>query len=310
MAGDKVLTEGNRNGAQKGVRLAKAVSELREASKLFPLATSMIEGLNGAKEAAVEEIQDDNNALRAKLTGLNEKAASIEINAGRAATAAERVAAAEESLLETGRTLEEKATAAETSAASASASAEEVKTAISTLKIKVGDKEYSGTQALSVLAKLVTNVPATVKAEVERVVTADVKLDDGNTQKLSGAELTAYLVRELGIVSSAAGRAVADAEHVEQLLEQGGEMVTASNDAAIKAEQQAAEAKTAAEEATKSAGLVAELKGKLAEAEKNLKVMYGVVMAVLRNNNLNTDVTEEMVAEAEEEANASMEGEE
>jgi hypothetical protein len=309
LAGDRALTEGEKNGAQKSARLAKAVGELRDASKVFPLAQAMIEGLHGAKEAAVEEMKGDNNSLRAKLTGLTRMAADIEINAKNATAASERVAKAEESLLETGRALEEKATAAESAASSASTSAEEVKTAISTLKISVGEKEYTGTRALGVLASMVTKIPEFVNTEVARVVSAEVELDDGSKEKLVGTKLVSHVVSELGWVKRAAGKAVADAEHVEQLLEQGGEMVNASNDAAMKAEQQAADAKTAAEEAKESAGLVEELKGKLAESEKNLKVMYGVLMAVLRNNNLNTEVTEEMVAEAENEANASMEGE-
>ncbi|MFH0885173.1 MAG: hypothetical protein V1861_05685, partial [Candidatus Micrarchaeota archaeon] len=101
-----------------------------------------------------------------------------------------------------------------------------------------------------------------------------------------------------------AEKASLDAEHANELLTEGGRMVTESNDAAMKAETEAAKASEVAEE---SKGLVEGLKAQLVEAEKNLKVMYGVLMAVLKNNGLNTDVTEDMVAEAE--ASASREGE-
>ncbi len=308
MAGEKSLSDGKGNNAQKGARLQKAVAELQEGSKFFPLATSMIEGLQGAKEAAVEEMVADNNALRAKLTGLNKTAAEIEIHAKSARADAERVATAEQELQTIARSLDEKATGAESSAAKAATAAEEVQAAISTLKIKVGDKEYTGTQALGILVTAVTQIPQRVKTEVERVISGEVTEDDGTKVKKSGAELISHVVGELETVKSAAGEAVrqaekasVDAEHANELLTEAGAMVNESNDAAMKAEQAAAEAK----------GLAEGIKAEVAEVQKDLRVMFNVVMAVLRNNGLNTDVTDEMMAEAEAGAveDASKEGE-
>jgi len=308
MAGEKSLSDGKGNSAPTGARLQKAVAELREASKFFPAATSMIEGLQGAKEAAVEEMVADNNALRAKLTGLNRTAAEVEIHAKSASADAARVAAAELELQTIARSLDEKATGAETSAAKAATAAEEVQVAISTLKIKIGEKEFTGTQALGILVTAVTQIPQRVKTEVERVVSAKVETDDGKEAQMSGAELVSHLVTELGYAKGAAGEAVRqaekaslDAEHANELLTEAGAMVTESNDAAMKAEQAAAEAK----------GLAEGIKVELADVQKDLRVMFNVVMAVLRNNGLNTDVTDEMMAEAESgvEEDASKEGE-
>ncbi|MFH0884718.1 MAG: hypothetical protein V1861_03340, partial [Candidatus Micrarchaeota archaeon] len=212
MTGEKAIPDGDKTGPQKGARLQKAVTELREASKLFPLATSMIEGLQGAKEAAVEEMVGDNNALRSKLTGLTRMAADIEKNSQSVKADAERVAAAESELQTIARSLDEKATGAEASAAKAVASAEEVHAAISTLNIKVGEKVYSGSQALGILASLVTKIPERVRAEVERVVSAEITTDDAKTETKTGTALISHVVSELEIVKRAAGEACKDAE--------------------------------------------------------------------------------------------------
>jgi hypothetical protein len=139
-------------------------------------------------------------------------------------------------------------------------------------------------------------------------VSAEITTDDGKKEAKSGTALISHVVSELEIVKRAAGQAVSDAEHVNELLTEGGRMVTESNDSAMKAEQEAGKATAVAEE---SKGLVEGLKAELAEAQKDLRVMYNVFMAVLRNNGLNTDVTDEMMAEAEAgaEENASREGE-
>jgi len=299
LAGDKVLTEGEGNGAhgEKGARLKKAVAELRAAEKIFPLTGPMADGLLGAKEAAVEEVTVSLNAIRGKATGLEQIGKEVRDKAARLEEHAKKVADAEEKLGETGRTLDEKATGAAASAAAAAASAEEVNTAISSLKIKVGDKEYSGVQALSVLGKLVTRIPATVKDEVERVVSAEV---DGEVKK--GADLIAHVVMKADAAEAAAGKAVGDAEHAEELIELAGEQVRTCQERVNEAEEAAGNASAKADKAAQSAGLVEGLKAELAKTKKALDVAVGVIMTVLNKNGLNTEVTEDEMREIEAEA--------
>ncbi len=302
------MTDGEGNGAQtaqKGVRLQKAISELRAAEKIFPLTGPIAEGLLGAKEAAVEELTGSLNAIRGKATGLEQIGKDVRDKAAKVEEHSASVRKAEEGLLETGRSLDEKATAAASSAAAAAQSAEEVNTAISSLKIKVGEKEFSGVQALSVLGKLVARIPLAVREEVESVVSADV--GDGVVKK--GADLIAHVVMKADAAEAAAGKAVGDAEHVEELVELAGEQVNDARASADAAQVSADKAADKAEEAAKSAGLVEalkaeleEAKGKLAEAKHSLDVAVGVIMTVLNKNGLNTEVTEEEMREIEAEA--------
>jgi hypothetical protein len=288
LAGDKVPTEGEGNGVQtqKGARLQKAIAELKAAEKVFPLTGPIAEGLLGAKEAAIEEISGSLNSLRGKTTGLEQIGKDIRDKAAKIEEHSKKVADAEEKLGQTGRELDEKATGAAASAAAAVKSAEEVNTAITSLRIKVGEKEYSGVQALSVLGKLVTRIPATVKDEVEIVVSATV---DGEKKK--GADLIAAVVLKADAAEAAAGKAVDDAEHAIGLIELAGEQVNDARAQADKAVEAAGNASGKADEAAQSAGLVEGLKAELAKTKKALDVAVGMIMTVLEKNGLDAEIT-------------------
>lgn len=307
MAGEKPMSDVKGNGGPKGARLQKAVAELQEAQKLFPLSASMIEGLQGAKDAAVEEVTTDLNSLRAKLTGLNKLAADIEIAAGSAKRDADRVATAELALQETARGLEEKATGAESSAASAKAAAEEVQTAISTLRIRAGDKEYTGAQALGILATVISRIPERISKEVERVVTAEITTDEGKTEMVSGTNLVAYLVSELNIVKVAAGKACSDSDHANDLLQTATELVGEAQKIAGEADAKLAQAQAKIgaleEELVGARTEIGQLKEQVADSTKDARYMFGALTAMMRANGLNTEMTGEThaagIAEAE-----------
>jgi hypothetical protein len=299
LAGDKVPTEGEGNGiqTQKGARLQKAVSELKAAEKIFPLAASMIEGLAGAKEAAIEEMKGSIASIRSRATGLEEIGKEVREKAAKIEEHSEKVAAAEEALGKTGRELDEKATAAQTSAAQAEKSAQEVTDALSSLKITVGKQEFSGVKALEVLSQLVTGIPKRVQDAVEKVVSAEVEVVDGEGDKAKvvkkGADLVSHLVLVADSAEASAGKALESAEHVEGLLEDAGRSVNESNDAALRAEESAHKAEAKAEKAAESAGLVEELSAELAKTKKALDVAVGMIMTVLNRSGLDTEVTPE-----------------
>lgn len=298
MAGERNLANGD---APKGAaRLEKAVGELKGVAAVFPAANAMIEGLRGAKEAAVEEVKRDLDGIRGKATGLEDLARDIRDKASKMESHASSVQTAENQLLEVSRGLDEKATGAQTSAAASAAAAKEVSDALSSLKITFKGTELAGVAALAKIGELASMFPAMVKAEVSRVVSAEVGEGDSK-RELFGVELIAHVVLGVDGAERAAGRALAAAEHVEEIMTQGGELVNAANDASLKAESAAIEAKGAAKAAEKTAESLSE---KLDEAGKQLRTMYGVLMAVLKNNGLNTEVTEDMV----EEASAAAEG--
>jgi hypothetical protein len=299
LAGDKALTEGEGNGVQtqKGARLQKAVTELRAAEKVFPLAASMIEGLAGAKEAAVEEMKGSLASIRSKATGLEEIGKDVRDKAAKIEEHAARVSAAEDALGKTGRELEEKATSAQTSAAQAEKSAQEISNALSSLKITVGKQEFSGVKALEVLSQLVTGIPKRVQDAVEKVVSAEVEVVDGEGDKTKvvkkGADLISHLVLVADSAEASAGKALDSAEHAESLLEDAGRSVNDSNDAALRAEESAHKAEEKAEKAAESAGLVEDLRAELDKTKKALDVAVGMIMTVLNKSGLDTEVTPE-----------------
>lgn len=299
MAGDKVPTEGEGNGGQvqKGARLQKAVSELKAAEKFFPLASSMIEGLAGAKDAAVEEMKGSLASIRSRATGLEEIGKDVRDKAARIEEHAARVSAAEDALGKTGRELEEKATAAQTSAAQAGKSAQEVADALSSLKITVGKQEFSGVNALEVLGQLVTGIPKRVQDAVEKVVSAEVEVVDGDGDKAKvvkkGADLISHLVLVADSAEASAGKALESAEHAESLLEEAGRSVNESNDAALRAEESAHNADEKAGKAAESANLVEGLRAELKKTQKALDVALSMVQKVLENSGIEFGVSEE-----------------
>jgi predicted nucleic acid-binding Zn-ribbon protein len=279
LAGDKRLDKPN--GDRKNARLDGAIATLQGAKAIFPLAETMAEGLMGVQESAVEAVRGDVAAVRSQASGfttlvadVKRKAEKIERDAASAAGAAAELKGTKESI-ETAAAAATKATAA-----------------LETLTVTVGENTYTGVEALGVVGDLVTAIPEVVKAAVGEVVSAEVGEGEDKRTVRGSALITDLVIRTEG-AEKAAGKAVADAEHASELINEAGDLVNQAQGAAAKAEEEASDAKAEVEK------LKAQLEAcntELAGAKRDLEVLTAIVFTIAEKNGLAGLSGEELAA--------------
>lgn len=291
MTGGNQLEPGNKNS---GGKLSKAVNELREVEKVFPVVNPIIDGLFGAKEAAKAEMEESLKGVRSSARAAQEKAeeasrsvASVEERAERIEELAGRIAGDSE-------TANQKASQAAESAASAEAAASSLKGAFDSITTTNESKHaVTGAEAIQLAVGRTENLPKLVVAGINAVFKGTVTdLGSGKPVEKKGTELLAHVVATVESATAAADSALKDADEAKDaasaaqgtasmaksLVERAESSVAEARSLVGKAEAVAKEAKEAANEVKAS---LEELK---TEIDLRIKLLFNVLAGELESD--------------------------
>jgi chromosome segregation ATPase len=316
LAGGRTDTA-SRNGDSQKKRLKDALPEIRKS--LGAAGEVVSEGLVALRD----EMQGELDGIAVDCRGAKEAAAEAEINAKNAAAKAEAMERSGSELAASAEAAKNDAASAVSEARSATSALGEVKSLLSGFRFRFKanneETETSGVEAFGRMAEIVSNLPATMKTVLEKVLSRTVEVADaeGNlTQKTLGPqELIAYLldtVRKSGedvksARSSAASamreakKASADAEHANALVEEAKDIVAQTSEKSASLEELIGRAEEAVKKAqavsSEIDGKISSLKQELGERldafEKKVDQTFGVVLQTFEDNGIDISVPEE-----------------
>lgn len=203
LSGEKTKT-GDASAARE--RLNEIVALLKEKGKDFRVAELMAEGLVLAS--------NESNTLRSSYNQMSGRFAAVEKAAKEARQDADTN---RESFGRLESSMEQKSADFTEKANQLSQSQGQVEKLMAGLKVRSGDKEYTGGDALKAIGNAVSGIPSRVEQALKQALSGNVTVN-GETVSKEGMELIEFLISENGTALEALGEALRQNEELKGAL--------------------------------------------------------------------------------------------
>ena len=275
--------ESGEKGRGANGKLSKAVVELREVEKVFPVAKTMIEGLYGAKDAAKEEMEESLRGVRSNAVAARDKAeeaarsvAAMEERAGAIEELAGRIAADSENASARAASAEEAATNAGSAAAALREAFEKVTTT------NESKQPVTGIDAIQMAVARTERLPQLVVAGINAVFKGEVTDNEsGKKVEMKGADLLKHVIATVETATAAADSAVKEAEEAKTKAGEASGNADEAKAAAGRAEKAAGEAKASATEAK---NLLSEFRTVAETLDLKIRMLFGILTGEIDAN--------------------------